>query len=813
MSAPKPHPRRRPCRRSAVPALLPSDQSQSLEECISQPRRIKLKKGATFHSSSTPAKDSDPTLCIPALPRRAPSCLRTFEKVKADGEKRVAALLGSVDRNFAGSNRDVSHKHSSFSDNSFPVPRGILDAHIANTDSTGDPAHSFRFPFPNRRLPPLDQKDSRTCDSGIGSSVSALSRRKPAFGGDSTQHRKAPSQNAITRSISFKSKVTGSSKPTLDPKAFRHIERCVLIPVLNEKILKPFHPLARSVPQRVKRNDITCLRDLEKTLLFSALNQEVTSAIFVKFCEFTVQCIHTTVPFLNERDLQRPSDRPYTNGYFLDLVEQIRQYAVHVEQSRRARAAGERDKNKNQTDYSSSEELVLEGGLSKTGRPAELVRKKKGAAAISLKTREQYVEPKTSMPAMKRSLSVESVDDSVVRSMARRKKNEPPLNINKKCNHCDKIFRRPCDLTKHEKTHTRPWKCSESSCKYYKVGWPTEKERDRHVNDKHSKTPALYCCQFAPCTYQSKRESNCKQHMEKAHGWVYVRSKNTGKPGLQPVNLPPSRSSSVNAPSSAAPEASTPQSVEPTPPYISSSQSDFRPETVGSQPTHDINAIFAEDFPLFPETTAGAFGDSADSFARQFDFDAFHASLRASDPEQFVAGLDLGLPAIPSPDAQDGLGMDIHRRLAFDHLGDRMDVDLDWEGFDACDPTMSPQSAEAATIESYSNASSVGIPSPEESKIPSLSPCGQGNVMLYSPDSELPDEGFCDLYNVHKKPPRDFTLYANGALGQPTDSQSSEASSSLFHSLSAVGSQHNGSDWPVNTGEGGWEFDEYMKGA
>jgi uncharacterized C2H2 Zn-finger protein len=125
-------------------------------------------------------------------------------------------------------------------------------------------------------------------------------------------------------------------------------------------------------------------------------------------------------------------------------------------------------------------------------------------------------------------------DDDVQRSMARRKKNEPPMDINKKCSHCDKVFKRPCDFTKHEKTHSRPWKCPIEDCKYHHVGWPTEKERDRHVNDRHSDNPPAYNCMFNPCTYTSKRESNLKQHMEKAHGWKYVRSKKNGKRGQTP---------------------------------------------------------------------------------------------------------------------------------------------------------------------------------------------------------------------------------------------------------------------------------------
>ncbi|KAF2650988.1 hypothetical protein K491DRAFT_111833 [Lophiostoma macrostomum CBS 122681] len=120
-------------------------------------------------------------------------------------------------------------------------------------------------------------------------------------------------------------------------------------------------------------------------------------------------------------------------------------------------------------------------------------------------------------------------DDDVGRSMARRRKSDRPADVMHSCRECGKEFKRPCDLTKHEKTHSRPWKCTEKNCKYYELGWPNEKERDRHVLDKHSSSVVQYRCHYPPCTYVSKRESNCKQHMEKAHGWEYVRSKSNGK--------------------------------------------------------------------------------------------------------------------------------------------------------------------------------------------------------------------------------------------------------------------------------------------
>lgn len=185
-----------------------------------------------------------------------------------------------------------------------------------------------------------------------------------------------------------------------------------------------------------------------------------------------------------------------------------------------------------------SEEVKLYGGVSRNGRPAELVRVKKNGKAISIATGEQIKmesieQDEKEGVQMKRALSQETADDEAIRrSMARRKRSASAAELApKKCREpgCTKEFKRSCDLTKHEKTHSRPWKCPEDICKYHEYGWPTEKELDRHINDKHSASPMLYKCHFAPCPYKSKRESNCKQHMEKSHNWVYVRSKNNGK--------------------------------------------------------------------------------------------------------------------------------------------------------------------------------------------------------------------------------------------------------------------------------------------
>ena len=95
--------------------------------------------------------------------------------------------------------------------------------------------------------------------------------------------------------------------------------------------------------------------------------------------------------------------------------------------------------------------MELKGGLSENGRPAELVRVKNGkTVAIGNHT---AGDDEASSPAkhqlMKRSLSVDTEDDGVTRSMARRRKSAqgPPKDLVQRCHDCDKEFKRPCDLT------------------------------------------------------------------------------------------------------------------------------------------------------------------------------------------------------------------------------------------------------------------------------------------------------------------------------------------------------------------------------
>jgi hypothetical protein len=70
-------------------------------------------------------------------------------------------------------------------------------------------------------------------------------------------------------------------------------------------------------------------------VFFFLIKKSANSRIsYLNFCEFTIQCLHTSASHLNDRDQRLPADRPYTNGYFLDLVSQVRRYAAMIRAER-----------------------------------------------------------------------------------------------------------------------------------------------------------------------------------------------------------------------------------------------------------------------------------------------------------------------------------------------------------------------------------------------------------------------------------------------------------------------------------------------
>jgi hypothetical protein len=184
---------------------------------------------------------------------------------------------------------------------------------------------------------------------------------------------------------------------------------------------------------------------------------------YLSFCEFTIQCLHTSASHLNDRDQRLPADRPYTNGYFLDLVSQVRRYAAMIRAERErvpATRGGNPEEKSNlyvlpfHPKYAvvltrhRVHQAHLEHGISKDGKPLELVVMQDGKPISMLTGKPYEVDSSISSSSIKRTINLDdAVDEGVQRSMARRKKNAPPMDINQKCSHCDKVFKRPCDLT------------------------------------------------------------------------------------------------------------------------------------------------------------------------------------------------------------------------------------------------------------------------------------------------------------------------------------------------------------------------------
>ena len=579
----------------------------------------------------------------------------------------------------------------------------------------------------------------------------------------------------------------------LSEYACEQIQKYIIVPITKEPTLKAFHQLVKSIPYRVGQKQITCLRDLEKVILwlapvsgsshiwerslahrfgFGVKRYSVSRSSFLNFCETSIQCLHTTVQHLNESDQQRPTDRPYTNGYFLDLTEQVRQYAAMITASRERAAAGKAQEENGYNTYvcatqhgeiivlniTSDEQLGLHGGLGRTGRPAELVRIKDGQA-ISLRTGE-VLKSDTAM----------GQDDDLHHSMARRRKSEQAAAKQaQRCSECDKEFKRPCDLTKHEKTHSRPWKCNEPSCKYSQYGWPTEKERDRHVNDKHSMAPNMYKCQYHPCPYESKRESNCKQHMEKAHGWAYVRSKNNGKSGKKPSKVgktPPTPQ--ITTPSSHVFDGSGSEfGGDSSSPYMS--RCSVPPSTNGSPgdlSSHLSNLgspYLGVNEPTTPYEPTFSWGDPYNRLTPQ-----------SYTPNSHRPSLDslTNAPTAPSSYEMEPL---FGGTYDWSNL-DLSSSDLDLTSMNIQLDTTSPLSIETRPLHVCSHNPSFSVEEPQSAKNPNLSPGALGNQMLYSPyHNESVDEGYGEFATNAGKPAADFALYDSGT--------SSSLGGSLFSDL------------------------------
>lgn len=721
---------------------------------------LTLRKGATFHSPVTPPSSppAATTFKVPSLPRRSQT---TLDDVVDAHVRRAALNIGKFEVTLSAIKAEPSSPSSSLPEDILPIPRGFLDHTIAGDNMSEE---SSSIGTERRVLRPRNRRSSRhhESDSGLGSSIASTNqkRKEAKFTGGSAA--------AITRSITA---TRSQDSQRLSDRAKNRIHEHILKPLLQDRSLKDFRPIVNDCPRRIQENQIVCLRDLEKTLIFMApvsqlmkdpgvcgvtyrglwLKEKAKSVeLYRDFCLTSIRCIQATVEYLSDREQTRPHDRPYNNGYFIDLVEQIRQHAQLMQEARQRQVDGKELDDMEVDPYDPqcclgnytpanlrhrTDEVKLMGGLTTNGRPAELVRVKKNGKAFSMATGkpiEDLEEDEAKGPIrFKRSMSEQAEDEEeIMRSMARRKKNASPEELApKKCQHpgCNKEFKRPCDLTKHEKTHSRPWKCPIPTCKYHEYGWPTEKEMDRHVNDKHSSAPPMFECHFKPCPYKSKRESNCKQHMEKAHGWTYVRTKTNGQ----------KKSSKAGS------------SAHPTPlikglPTPSSEQTDL----VMTPPDDSLYGQYNElDFPSYPTTE---------------EFNAMH------EHQPFDAEIQLDFSPIDNSTPSTDSG----QFNSFDDLSPEFTGQFDdiyGAPVQLPTPSHSIYSKNMKDFEAYNNYENFNMNACQQFTMPQLAAGGQGGQVMLTPPTMV-DEGFEDFQPACSNEfGHDFALFPPTSMDKAND--------------------------------------------
>lgn len=361
------HPRRR--------AVDPGLDADSLTESLAN---MSLRKGVTFHSPSLNDSHlldlidtSSPTFPIPrSLTSRSTTCPKELEDLLVGaGERRVVDFLAKVDK--AVNNKSKEELGIVLSEpDVLPVPAFLLEG---ATLSSNHP----------------DQAEDEAYDSGLGSSIDDEATIKAETKHDNSMNlpridnnlaqqyanskfccteavnktrKSSRSGSAVTRSMSSVTSQTDNGK-YLSLFATGQVHRYLLRPILGAPALKDFHKLVAQVPRRIVDGQITNLRDLEKTLIFLApvsvdhkschlygtlaylifLFQDFSRspAAYLQFCETSIHCLQATVNNVHESDQRLPTDRPYTNNYFLDLVQQIRRYAQILAVNRQRQARGE----------------------------------------------------------------------------------------------------------------------------------------------------------------------------------------------------------------------------------------------------------------------------------------------------------------------------------------------------------------------------------------------------------------------------------------------------------------------------------------
>lgn len=338
MSAPaSSHPRRRPAR-----------QCDPAETLLDSFQNLSIRKGDTYHPTSNTSKSSfwDPLesrLATPAMPMRSSTSPQSLEDLLLGaGERRLTQLLGRVDKAVAAKSKIALGNALSESE-VLPVPTFVVD----------------QAPEQERAPKTRTRHHSHSSDSGIGSSIAdstesistaKISSRPSEYAAfsslwESANPAEATDAPSSPDSPSFSSiSEAADEERCLSKYAAEQIHKHIVQPILREDALSDFHDLIKTVPTSIDDKDIRTLRDLEKRLIFlapvslsirihsdctfthdylGAKEHSLSPSKYLRFCERTIRVLHTTVTTLHESDQRARNERPYTQGYFLDLVEQV----------------------------------------------------------------------------------------------------------------------------------------------------------------------------------------------------------------------------------------------------------------------------------------------------------------------------------------------------------------------------------------------------------------------------------------------------------------------------------------------------------
>lgn len=338
MSSAAPNPRRRAARPSdpdVTPSLIDSFQSMS------------IRKGDTFHPQTNTSKSSfwDPlesaSSSSMSVTRSTTSPQALEDLLIGAGERRVASLLDRVDKAIAAQSK-VALSNVLSEPEVLPVPTFTLDSpDSAQKTRTRHHSHSSDSGLGSSVADSTETTESSSTSTAKNSTHTgtyiAKSYQKHANPIEATD---SPGRQSLSTISNASDEERGLSKYAAD-----QIHKHIVQPILDEESLKEFHGLIKSVPSRIGDKEIKNLRELEKTLIFLApvsprirgdSDRPFTHGCFgvkdysrspskyLRFCERTIRVLHTTVTTLHESDQRAPTDRPYTQGYFFELVEQVR---------------------------------------------------------------------------------------------------------------------------------------------------------------------------------------------------------------------------------------------------------------------------------------------------------------------------------------------------------------------------------------------------------------------------------------------------------------------------------------------------------